>query len=244
VDFVPLDPAAARSWERGDLPDGPAAPESIERVRFDLRPFRYRQPVEARRLAGGVQYLRFNAFGDEAFMRPVYKGLHGATSAGLIVDLRWNPGGLSEQLQKFAGALLGAEAHLADSRTRSGPGKLVSTNYSKPYTGPLIVLTGPLTASSAEVFSAAVQYHKRGKIIGRSTAGAVLGAQAFTLPDGGAVLLPVMNLWRADGGRIEGAGVEPDIWILPTLEDLRAGRDPVLERALRELAATPKAARR
>jgi hypothetical protein len=30
-------------------------------------------------------------------------------------------------------------------------------------------------------------------------------------------------------------GVEPDVWILPTLDDVRAKRDPVLDRALQEL---------
>ncbi len=236
VDFVPLDAAAAHAWERGELADQPAAPESIVRARYDLRPFPYRQPVEVRRLAGGVQYLRFNGFGDTEFMKPVYKAIDDAKPAGLIIDLRSNGGGLQEQLQKFAGALLGAGAHIAETRVRSGPGKLLATAYEKSYTGPLVVLAGPATGSAAEVFAAAVQDLKRGKVIGRSTAGAVLGARGFALPDGGIVTLPVFDLWRAGGKRIEGTGVEPDIWILPTIEDVRAGHDPVIERALQEIA--------
>ncbi|MDX1578104.1 MAG: hypothetical protein R3266_06450, partial [Gemmatimonadota bacterium] len=38
-----------------------------------------------------------------------------------------------------------------------------------------------------------------------------------------------------DGSQFEGVGIEPHIEVVPTPDDLKAGRDPVLERA-RELA--------
>jgi carboxyl-terminal processing protease len=38
-----------------------------------------------------------------------------------------------------------------------------------------------------------------------------------------------------DGSRFEGVGITPDIEVLPTAADLRAGRDPELERALEVL---------
>ncbi len=38
-----------------------------------------------------------------------------------------------------------------------------------------------------------------------------------------------------DGSPFEGVGIRPDLEIRPTVDDLRKGRDPVLERAL-ELA--------
>jgi C-terminal processing protease CtpA/Prc len=242
VDFVPLDATAARAWERGDGADQPPAPESIVRARYDLRPFPYRQPVETRRLEGGVQYLRFNGFGDEESMKPVYKAVDAAQAAGLIVDLRWNGGGFSHQLQRFAGALLGPDSHLADTRTKGGAARMLATAYETPYAGPLVVLTGPCSASAAEIFAAAVQDLKRGKVIGRATSGAVLAAQGFPLPDGGVVGLPITNVWRIGGERIEGVGVEPDIWMLPTLDEVRAGRDPLLQRALLELQLQRSAA--
>jgi carboxyl-terminal processing protease len=170
-------------------------------------------------------------------MTPVYEAIDDATAAGLIVDLRWNGGGLAVQLQKFAGALLGEGKLLADTSTRNEKSQMLSTAYPKPYTGPLVVLIGPGSGSASEIFAAAVQDLKRGKVIGRRSAGGVLKALQFPLPDAGFVSLPVSNLWRASGRRIEGIGVEPDIWILPTLEDVRAGRDPVREQALRELGA-------
>jgi carboxyl-terminal processing protease len=98
------------------------------------------------------------------------------------------------------------------------------------------VLIGPYTASAAEITAAAVQDHKRGKIIGRTTAGAVVPGQYFDLPDGGKMMIPVSDFVRSNGKRIESNGVEPDIWVLPSLEEVRAGRDPALERAVQELS--------
>lgn len=243
ADYVPLDAAAARAWERGEGADQPAAPESIRHAKFDLRAYPWRKEIESRPLAGGAIYLRFPTFSDDTYMTPVYEAIDRARPAGLIVDLRGNPGGLASQLQRFAGALLGEGKVLAEIRSRTETTQLLSTAYPKPYTGPLIVLIGPGTGSSSEILAAAVQDQKRGKVIGRLSGGGVLGQSHFPLPDAGIVSLPIWNMWRAGGKRIEGIGVDPDIWILPTLEDVRAGRDPVLERAMVELGAAGGATR-
>jgi C-terminal processing protease CtpA/Prc len=47
--------------------------------------------------------------------------------------------------------------------------------------------------------------------------------------------VPVRDFFRAGKRRIEGVGVEPDVRVIPTLAEVRAGRDPVLERALLSL---------
>jgi len=242
IDYVPLDAAAARAWERGEGVDQPAAPETVRHATFDLRAYPWRKEIESRKLDGGVLYLRFPNFSDDTYMTPVYEAIDRAKPAGLIIDLRGNIGGMAVQLQKFSGALLGEGKFLAETRSRSETTQLLATAYPKTYAGPLVVLIGPGTGSAAEIFAAAVQDQKRGKVIGRLSGGGVLGQSHFPLPDAGIVSLPTWNLWRAGGKRIEGVGVEPDIWILPTIEDVRAGRDPVLERALREIAA-PAAAK-
>jgi C-terminal processing protease CtpA/Prc len=44
-----------------------------------------------------------------------------------------------------------------------------------------------------------------------------------------------MEFIRAKERSIEGVGVAPDILLMPTLEDVRAERDPLIERALAEI---------
>ena len=99
----------------------------------------------------------------------------------------------------------------------------------------MIVLIGPRSTSAAEIVADAVKVNHRGLLIGRITNGSVLNSGSFPLPDGGSVTIPVCDFMGPDKKRIEGVGVEPDIEIIPTLNDIRAGHDLVLERAEREL---------
>jgi len=234
-DFVALDAAAARAWERGESPDLEPAPGDVVHIRYDLRKQDLRKPFEDGELPGGVRYVRFDGFGEDAFMRQVFKAVEGAGPEGLILDLRWNVGGISDQQKKLAAVLLGSDALLGTTQERTGNAEYRTAKYAGRYTGPLVVLVGPVTTSAAEILAAAVQDHNRGRIIGRQTNGSVLEAKNFPLPDSGLVMVPIKNYFRAGGRRIEGTGVEPEIWILPTLEDVRAGRDPTLERALQEI---------
>jgi RES domain-containing protein len=84
-------------------------------------------------------------------------------------------------------------------------------------------------------FDAAVKDNARGPLLGRMSNGAVLKGHLFPLPDGGQVQVPVSDFVRAGDRRIEGVGVEPDIRVIPSLAEIHAGRDPVVERAVLEL---------
>ncbi|HWO10727.1 MAG TPA: S41 family peptidase [Polyangiaceae bacterium] len=88
---------------------------------------------------------------------------------------------------------------------------------------------------AAEIAAAAVQDHRRGRLVGRVTNGSVLNSRKYPLPDGGMMMVPVKDFHRAGNRRIEGVGVEPDVWIMPTIEDVRAGRDAALDKAIEEL---------
>jgi C-terminal processing protease CtpA/Prc len=70
------------------------------------------------------------------------------------------------------------------------------------------------------------------------TNGSALVSEAFPLPDGGFARVPISDFITTTGKRIEGVGVTPDIRVMPTLEDVRAGRDATLERAVNLLRET------
>jgi C-terminal processing protease CtpA/Prc len=204
-------------------------------VVYDLEVLPARAPFVSSRLDGGVTYVRFDGFTDSSIVDQALASIDAAGPEGLIVDLRRNRGGLVPEMTRFAGSLLGPDAYLGADRRRIG----VVDNHTDPdargYQGPLVVLVGPSTSSAAEVLAAAVQDNERGTLIGRSTNGSVLTSYTLPLPDGGAVQVPAMEFIRAKERSIEGVGVTPDILLMPTLEDVRAGRDPLIERALLEI---------
>ena len=74
-----------------------------------------------------------------------------------------------------------------------------------------------------------------GPIVGERTGGANGNSVATTLPSGMQFYLTGMRVTRHDGSLLHREGFRPDIEVVPTAEGLRAGRDEVLDRAVRLL---------
>ncbi len=100
--------------------------------------------------------------------------------------------------------------------------------------GRLIVLSGIGCASACEDLLAAIQDSKRGQIIGENSYGSSGQPYYDDFGDGFNFRISARREYLADGAEFEGVGVVPDIAVAPTLEDLRLGRDPVMQRALEE----------
>ncbi|WP_231336022.1 S41 family peptidase [Actinomadura graeca] len=98
---------------------------------------------------------------------------------------------------------------------------------------PLAVLTDGACASACDAFSAAVKDLHVGPLIGARTAGMVSGpTRPHELDDGSHLLLPPRYSLGPNREIINGIGVAPDHHVPRTAEDLSAGRDPALTKAL------------
>jgi carboxyl-terminal processing protease len=73
----------------------------------------------------------------------------------------------------------------------------------------------------------------RARLFGERSAGQALPAVIYKLPTGDVLMHAVGDLRLADGTRIEGEGVRPDVELPLRQEDLLSGRDAALEAALR-----------
>jgi carboxyl-terminal processing protease len=198
-------------------------------------------------LPDGVVLLRFDGFDatDRRWLSARLKEHRDAP--GVIIDLRRNPGGDSFSLGTSIGEFFDRAVDVGRFLDRDGdssPWRSFQLG-SAHYRGRVAVLVGGGTASSAEIFSAVLQANGRATIVGRHTAGAVLGSRFHALPDGGELQLSMRDYVSPRGMRLEGNGVEPDVTVsaAPTLADLRAGRDPELEAALAVLRAPVPAGR-
>ena len=79
------------------------------------------------------------------------------------------------------------------------------------YSGPVFVLTSVRTASAAELATDALKVSDRATIIGENTAGEMLSQKIYDIQGGFHLSLPIADYYSAKHGRIEGAGVAPDI---------------------------------
>jgi C-terminal processing protease CtpA/Prc len=60
----------------------------------------------------------------------------------------------------------------------------------------------------------------------------------YDFHNGMTLKISVKRQYFPDGSEFEGVGIRPDIEVRPSIDDLKNGRDPILEKAL-ELAAKP-----
>jgi carboxyl-terminal processing protease len=106
----------------------------------------------------------------------------------------------------------------------------------KQFTRPVFVLISEETGSAAEGFAWFMRERTQARLIGTQTAGALLSSESFDIGNGWSVTIPVHGLWGADGVDYGDRAVPPHEQISPTRADLCAGRDPVLDAALRQAA--------
>jgi carboxyl-terminal processing protease len=214
--------------------------------------------VTSERLPSGNGYIRFDSF-DSPTTREFREALAKFRNApGLVVDLRRNGGGDLSVLRPIAGYFFDQKTLFAKDATRSGKPlseyagifKLPLDLYvGKPgdqlFSGPVAILVGPRSASSAEVFAAGMQESHRATIVGTPTCGCVLGIAKPRIMKGGGVLEMSEVLWFSPKGRkLEGSGVTPDQPVLPTVSDLQQRRDVAMQEADAILLRTAGVAQR
>lgn len=157
----------------------------------------------------------------------------------LILDLRRNGGGLVETLQRLVGNLFDRDITIGNLKLRkeSKP-MLAKTRGDSGYKGQVFVLVDSESGSASEVLARVVQLEKRGTVLGDRTYGKVMRSRLYPHQIGletvifYGVSVTDADIIMGDGKSLEGTGVSPDEVLLPTAEDLRSQKDPVLARAV------------
>jgi carboxyl-terminal processing protease len=177
-------------------------------------------------VANGVVVIRIPQFtsGTGREVRAVIARTH---ASGFVLDLRGNPGGLLIEGVETASAFLnGGPVVTLDRRGAK------AETFNAPSGGtklPVVVLVDHGTASAAEIVAGALQDRGRAVLVGQRTFGKAAVQEAFTLSGGAAIELTVGHYLTANGSRIDGVGLTPDLVV-----DESAG-DP-LQRALAVLS--------
>ena len=100
------------------------------------------------------------------------------------------------------------------------------------YTGRLLVLIDRGCTCACEDFLMPFKVTKRAQLLGETTAGTFSFTNSTQFENGMRLNITSVRHTFPDGSRFEGVGIAPDIEILPTVQDLKAGKDVVLEKAL------------
>lgn len=162
----------------------------------------------------------------------------------LIVDVRGHYGGFDAVMQAIAGRFATGKQLYMTSRKRNGPshddfGPMVEWHVAPKgdyqFKKPIILLTSRFTQSAGETFTLAMKRQGQVTIVGDTTAGSFSDNPNFELPNGWIFSLSVGDYRDADGQSFEGIGLAPQVVAVTTKDELLAGKDSVLEKAMRTL---------
>lgn len=205
--------------------------------------------VEFRKLDGNIAYVALNTFNSEDVPKELEAHLAEILgSDGLILDVRQNDGGSGAMAYNILAYLMAEDfptppwksrQYIATLRVWGQPGSwwepkptVWKAMGSESYTKPVVMLIGPRSLSATDVFAETFKTLRRGVLIGEPTGGSTGDPLGFLLPGGGSARVSTST---DVGAGLIGRGVQPDILVPRTVEDLLAGRDAALAAALSEL---------
>ena len=154
----------------------------------------------------GIAYIKITGFEDDTSraLDENLKRLGQDRLDGLILDLRFNPGGLLDEAVDVAGAFLQKGMTVVSAHGRQYPNKTYtvrSGERGREY--PIVVLVNAYSASAAEIVSGALQDHDRAWIMGETTFGKGLVQTVFPLSGGTAIALTTAHFYTPSGRLIQ-----------------------------------------
>ncbi|PIY59529.1 S41 family peptidase [Candidatus Wolfebacteria bacterium CG_4_10_14_0_8_um_filter_37_11] len=155
---------------------------------------------------------------------------------GVILDLRNNPGGYLEASVNLAGWFLEPGELVVAEEFGSGEKEEFRANNSGFFKdSPIVVLINEGSASASEILAGALRDNRGIKLIGKKSFGKGTVQELERLRDGSSIKITVAHWLMPNGGLIEKNGIAPDYEVNITEEDVKAGRDPQLEKAMEVL---------
>ena len=216
--------------------EGTADPVDIKLKREVIRV----ASVRGRLLEPGYAYVRVSQFQSDTGAQ-LHRRIDRlqkeskAPLAGMILDLRSNPGGLLTSAVEVSdifldsGVIVTTKGRLkeADLSFRAAPGDALNG-------APLVVLVDNGTASAAEIVAGALKDNHRALLMGRRTFGKGSVQTVLPLDADHAVKLTTARYYTPSGGSIQAAGIQPDIALADLSLSQRDASTPMIgERDLR-----------
>jgi carboxyl-terminal processing protease len=194
--------------------------------------------VDSKMLENNIGYVKIRNFGDQTDeeLTKALKDLLKQKPAGLILDLRNNPGGSLDTAINVASQFIGKGVILYEEygdgtrQTHEAKQGGLATDI------PLVVLVNEFSASASEVVAGAIQDTGRGQLVGTTTYGKGSVQQWIPLAENeGAVRVTIAHWLTPKGRLIHEVGLNPDVEVKMTDADIKAKLDPQLDAAIKAL---------
>lgn len=187
-------------------------------------------------MKGDIGYIKISQFGDDTsdLTREAANALLAKKPKAIILDLRDNPGGYLDSSIDVASLFMDRGVVVKEQYKDGRIEELKTTLEGILAKYKVIVLVNEGSASASEIVAGALRDNRDSIIIGKKTFGKGSVQELENLQSNAALRITVAKWLTPNGATIDKEGIKPDVEVDLTLEDLAAGRDPQLDRALEE----------
>ena len=189
-----------------------------------------------------IGYVQLRQFGERTSddLEKALKKLKGQGMQALVLDLRWNPGGLLEQAVDVCEKFLrrGDLVVTTEGRNSTQNSRRVSNGRGDELRNmPMVILVNLGSASASEIVAGCLQDYKRAIILGEKTFGKGSVQTILPLSDGSALRLTTAKYYTPSHKVIHEEGITPDISV-PMTDDEE--RDVQLQRVPGGIESLPE----
>jgi len=209
------------------LRDGEAEPIEIELIRAVIR----QASVKRRRLSDSIGYIRISQFQldtAEKFRKELAQIKSIESFAGLVLDLRNNPGGLLTAAVSISDAFIDSGVIVSTKgRIEESDQSYVASPTDLIAGKPIVVLINGGSASASEIVAGALQDSQRAILVGQETFGKGSVQSVMEITEDEAIKLTTSRYYTPSGQSIQANGIQPDIEIAqryPSGEELDENR--------------------
>lgn len=173
-----------------------------------------RDMITYKMLDNNIGYMSIVQFGGncEALFDEALAYFKENNAAGIVIDLRNNPGGYLDVVVDVLDTLL-PEGTLVYTEDKKGNRETYSSDAASVQT-PIVLLVNGNTASAAEIFAGAVQDYGWGSVVGTTTYGKGVVQNVIPIETTGAgIKITSSEYFTPKGRSIDGNGIYPDVYV-------------------------------
>jgi carboxyl-terminal processing protease len=179
---------------------------------------------DARMLNDRIGYIRITQFQEKtvADFDRAFQGLEEEGMEALVLDLRWNPGGLLTSAIAVADRFLQKGQLIVETRGRDEQVEMAAraTGREAYLDIPLAILINEGSASGSEIVAGALRDNYRAVLVGANTFGKGSVQSVLPLQDNTVgIRLTTGRYYTSAHGAIEGNGIAPDVAVELTTEE-------------------------
>jgi carboxyl-terminal processing protease len=162
---------------------------------------------------GEICYIKIRSFsqGISKKIKDHYDKLDKKNLKGIVIDLRFNPGGLLDESINVSNLFLKKNSKIVSIRSRKDNQVFVCNSEDITNNLPIVVMINSMSASAAEIVASALQDNKRALLVGMQSFGKGSVQTTFSLSNGGAIKLTTALYYTPNGNVIQNNGVRPDV---------------------------------